>query len=57
MTKYLTRSDESVPNSDSLSRIYIHNGDNVFVHGKTLGGLKEDFTKADVLGNDSVRRI
>ena len=24
---------------------------------QTLGGLKEDFTKADVLGNDSVRRI
>ena len=53
--KYLTRSDESVPKTDSLSGI--HNGDNVFVHGMTLGGLKEDFTKADVHGNDSVRRI
>ena len=29
----------------------------MFVDGKTLGGLKEDFTKANVLGNDSVRRI
>ena len=36
---------------------FFHNGDSVFVHGKTLGGLKEDFTKAEVLGNDSVQRI
>ena len=53
--KYLTRSDEFVPKTDSLSGI--HNGDSVFVHGKTLGGLKEDSTKAEMLGNDSVRRI
>ena len=29
----------------------------MFVHGKSLGGLKEDVTKADVLGTDSVRTI
>ena len=36
---------------------FFHNGDSEFVHGKTLGGLKEDFTKAEVLGYDSVQRI
>ena len=36
---------------------FFHNGDSLFVHGKTLGGLKEDFIKAEVLGNDSVQRI
>ena len=53
--KYLTKSDEFVPKTDPISSVF--NGDNVFVHGKTLGGLKEDFTKSEVLGNDPVRRI
>ena len=53
--KYLTKSDEFIPKTDPLSSVF--NGDNVFAHGKALGGLKEDFTKADILGNDSVRRI
>ena len=53
--KYLTKSDEFVPKTDPVSSVF--NGDNVFVHGKTLGGLKEDFTKSEVLGNDSVQRI
>ena len=53
--KYLTKSDEFVPKTDPVSSVF--NGDNVFAHGKALGGLKEDFTKADILGNDSVRRI
>ena len=54
--KYLTKSDEFVPKADSSSSGVL-NGDSVFVHGKSLGGLKEDVTKADVLGTDSVRRI
>ena len=41
----------------SYQNQFFHNGDDVFVHGKTFGGLKEDFTKAKVLYNDSVRRI
>ena len=49
--KYLTKSDELAPKTDSLSGAL--NGDGMFVHGKTLG----DFTKAEVLGNDSVRRV
>ena len=53
--KYLTKSDEFVPKTDPISSVF--NSDSVFVHGKTLGGLKEDFTKSEVLGNDSVRRI
>ena len=53
--KYLTKSDEFVPKTDPVSSIF--NGDSVFAHGKALGGLKEDFSKADILGNDSVRRI
>ena len=53
--KYLTKSDELASKTDTLSTVL--NGDNVFLHGKMLGGLKEDFTKPDVLGNDSVRRV
>ena len=53
--KYLTKSDEFVPKTETLSGVF--NGDSMFGHGKTLGGLKEDFTKAEVLGNDSVRKV
>ena len=53
--KYLTKSDEFVPKTDPVSSIF--NGDSVFAHGKALGGLKEDFSKAEILGNDSVKRI
>jgi len=51
--KYLTKSDDFLPKTDTLSGVL--NG-NVFVHGKTLGGLKEDFTRAEVPDSDSVRR-
>ena len=53
--KYLTNSDEFVPKTDPVSSVF--NGDSGFAHRKALGGLKEDFSKADILGNDSVKRI